>query len=169
MKTKKHIPLNTIDNEQGFVLVLSMVMLVILSLMGSFALNNTRMELQISGNERAAQDMFYVAESGWMRGFQWIENWGTSSAPRSLNGVDADSTLPLVAQVSDQALGDGTYSYTIRRRKAVGKESMVPGNGKGSGSDKTGYRKYFYIITSTATGSGNASQSITVGVEKIAK
>jgi len=159
MKTKKHIPLNTIDNEQGFVLVLSMVMLVILSLMGSFALNNTRMELQISGNERAAQDMFYVAESGWMRGFQWIENWGTSSAPPLINGVDADSTLPLVAQITGQTLGDGTLSYTIGRTSTPIK---VPGNSKD-------YIKFLYTITSTATGPGNASQSITVGVEKIAK
>ena len=159
MKTKKNIPLNTIDNEQGFVLVLSMVMLVILSLMGSFALNNTRMELQISGNERIAKDMFYVAESGWMRGFQWIENWGTSSAPPLINGADADATLPLVAQVDNQSLGGGEYSYTIGRSSTLVKS---PGNSKE-------YILFQYTITSTATDTGNASQVVTVGVDKIAK
>lgn len=51
-------------NEDGFVLVTAMVMLVILTLLGTFALNTTIFELQISGNDRVAKQTFYQADGG---------------------------------------------------------------------------------------------------------
>lgn len=51
-------------NEDGFVLITAMVMLVILTLLGTFALNTTIFELQIAGNDRVHKETFYKAESG---------------------------------------------------------------------------------------------------------
>lgn len=147
------------NDEQGFILVLALFMLVVLSLLGIFASKTTTVELQVAGNERAAQDIFYVSESGWMRAFQWIENWGTSSAPPLINGKDADPDHPLVADVGDQELGGKNYSYTIRRASSPTK---VPGNSKM-------YLKFSYTVDSSASGKGNAARAIEVNVEKISK
>ena len=159
MKAKVECTLKPVDNEKGFVLVVALVMLVTLTMLGLYASSNTTTELLISGNERVADDVFYVAESGWIRGFQWIENWGTSSAPPLINGVNASTTLPLVAQVTGQSLGSATYSYTIGR-------TSIPI--KSAGNSKA-YLNFLYTITSNATGMNSAARSVTVGVSKISK
>ena len=61
-------------NQEGFVLVLSVVMLAILSVIGIAALNTTDIELKISGNDKAEKEVFYGAESGCRRGGQWLRN-----------------------------------------------------------------------------------------------
>lgn len=62
-----------IRNEEGFVLVTALIMLVILTLIGTFALNTTTFELQISGNDRVAKDAFYHADGGTEAGSELIE------------------------------------------------------------------------------------------------
>lgn len=62
-----------LKDEGGFVLVVSMVMLVVLSLFGTFALNTTTFELQIAGNDKVFKDTFYKAESGDNLGVEVLE------------------------------------------------------------------------------------------------
>jgi len=62
-----------LKNENGFVLVISLIMLVILTLMGTFALNTTTSELQISGNDRVAKDAFYHADGGTEAAIELVE------------------------------------------------------------------------------------------------
>ncbi len=50
--------------DNGFVLVVALVMLLVLSLIGIFALNTTDFELQISGNDKVAKESFYEADGG---------------------------------------------------------------------------------------------------------
>ncbi len=152
-----HFPV--VHNENGFVLVLALVMLLVLTLLGTFATRNATFELQIAGNERVSRDVFYAAESGWMRAFQWLENWGSSSAPPLLNGINAAQDFPLVAEVTDQDFGGASYSYTVARSSTPRK---VPGYSKQ-------YLKFSYIITSTGTRGQSASRQVTVGVEKVSK
>jgi len=53
---------NTLNNEQGFVLVAALMMLMILLVIGIAATNTTTIELQISGNDKLAKQTFYQAE-----------------------------------------------------------------------------------------------------------
>ena len=53
----------TINNEQGFVLIASLMMLMVLMVIGVVATNTTTIELQISGNDKLAKQTFYQAES----------------------------------------------------------------------------------------------------------
>jgi Tfp pilus assembly protein PilX len=52
------------DNEQGFVLVVALRVLVILSLIGIAGLNTSIFEQQISGNDWSAKRTFYQADGG---------------------------------------------------------------------------------------------------------
>ena len=58
MKTKG------LREKKGIVLVLGMLLLLIVTLIGISALNNSTYDLLISGNERASVQAFYVAEAG---------------------------------------------------------------------------------------------------------
>ena len=53
----------TLRNENGFVLVTGLLILVILTLIGLAATRNTSVELQIAGNDRITKETFYVAEA----------------------------------------------------------------------------------------------------------
>jgi hypothetical protein len=50
--------------EKGIALVLGMLLLLVVTLIGISALNNSTYDLLISGNERASVQAFYVAEAG---------------------------------------------------------------------------------------------------------
>lgn len=85
----------TIQNERGFVLITSMMMLVVLMVIGIAATNTTTIELQISGNDKAAKMNFYEAEATAYEGARWLkeeyvsaENYGfmeTTTANRQVN------------------------------------------------------------------------------------
>jgi hypothetical protein len=53
-----------LGREKGIALVIGMLLLLIVTLIGISALNNSTYDLLISGNERASVQAFYVAEAG---------------------------------------------------------------------------------------------------------
>ncbi|MFO7761179.1 MAG: PilX N-terminal domain-containing pilus assembly protein [Desulfobia sp.] len=50
--------------EEGFILVTSLLVLLVLVIIGISATTNTTIELQIAGNAKEAQKSFYLADSG---------------------------------------------------------------------------------------------------------
>lgn len=52
------------NNAEGFILVLTMAILVVLSLIGLSATNLSQIELLISGNDRIHKETFYRADAG---------------------------------------------------------------------------------------------------------
>ncbi len=56
--------INQAKNEEGFVLVIALLILVFLTIIGISATTTTQIELQISGNEKSYRIAFYNADSG---------------------------------------------------------------------------------------------------------
>lgn len=52
------------NNENGFVLVTAMMVLIVLTLIGIIAMNNSTTERMISGNDRTHKKTFYQADAG---------------------------------------------------------------------------------------------------------
>jgi type IV pilus assembly PilX-like protein len=116
-----------VPKEEGFVLITSLVMLAILTLFAAFALNTTKFELQMAGNDKVIKETFFRADGGVQAGIELIEQnlscpKGFSlSIPGSINGVDIyDNRLAYAIEMSDiagatpsVALGD-LPSDTIR-------------------------------------------------------
>ncbi len=71
------------SNEDGFVLVLGLIFLVILSLLAVAGVRMTSTELKIAGNERVAKVNFYTAEAAAFEGVQ-----------RRLNKFKKEDNLP---------------------------------------------------------------------------
>lgn len=78
-----------VQNEEGFVLVVSMMILVILTLIGLAATNTTMTELMISGNEYGAARGFYIADSGWKQAGPYLNS--RSAPPDMVNISDIDN------------------------------------------------------------------------------
>ena len=53
-----------LKEENGFVLILSMLLLLVVTLIGMSAVNTANYDNRISGNKRISEQAFYVAEAG---------------------------------------------------------------------------------------------------------
>lgn len=73
-----------VHNERGTALVLVMTMLAVLMILCVFALENSTLEMKISGNYRAAHDALYAAERGTQYALDNLEgglDLNTGTAP----------------------------------------------------------------------------------------
>ncbi len=84
MKIQTISPIN--NNEDGFALVTTMIMMVILTLIGVSATNTTVFELMVAGNERLASQRFLTADSGWKQGGPFLNTRATP--PMVINMTD---------------------------------------------------------------------------------
>jgi Tfp pilus assembly protein PilX len=63
-----------VNNEDGFVLILSMMVLVVLTLLGMSGTRSAIIETQIAGNDNMAKILFYDAESAAHEAAQRLKN-----------------------------------------------------------------------------------------------
>lgn len=66
-------------NQEGFILVLAMSMLVVLTLIGLAATRSSTIDLRIAGNERRINQEFYVVDSSWQVGKLWLNKRATAA------------------------------------------------------------------------------------------
>lgn len=142
---KESLPAN---NEEGFVLVVALVFLVLLSLLGVSTLSMTEIESQIASNDRQEKQLFYGIESGCRRGGQWLYNLKLQQADLYADidekddyiddGIfDIGMTIRSVDPNDEANLGDATYpvkyTYVISEQNddSSGKKmncKPIPGN-----------------------------------------
>jgi hypothetical protein len=83
----------SLANQDGFILVLGMAMLVVLTLIGLSAIRTSVTDIKIAGNERKIAQEFYVADSTWQIGMLWLNQQAT--VPDIVNstklGTDSDT------------------------------------------------------------------------------
>jgi len=132
----------TIQNERGFVLITSMMMLVVLMIIGIAATNTTTIELQISGNDKAATMNFYEAEGTAYEGARWLKDFnyeqGIGSIPAFMEVTTANrQTDALTTFRSAQLveLNDGIRDPTTWVAEGETGENSVTG-----ALDDTSYR-----------------------------
>jgi type IV pilus assembly protein PilX len=87
-----------LTNEDGSVLVIAIIMLVLLTALGISATTTSTIEIQIAGNQRTYKQNLYRAEAAAMECAQRIENGGSeikdpSSFPTWLHNAE-DDDLP---------------------------------------------------------------------------
>lgn len=92
----------SVGNESGFVLVVSILMLLILIIIGVAALNTSSIGLNIAGNERVHKQTFYQAEAGTELAGRLIEE--NISCPEGFDpnvDIDLDGTDDATAMIAD--------------------------------------------------------------------
>lgn len=68
---------DTIHNEKGFMLVVVVLMLAVLTVIGIAATTTSDIELQIAGNEKQLVNDFYNVEGGLIYVLEDVSNWMT--------------------------------------------------------------------------------------------
>jgi len=100
----------SLKHENGFALVISLIMLVVLSLLGMHAITNTTNELNIAAIERRGFQAFDAADSGWQQVVPFLNR--KASAPESVNINNYDSQGSTVRDIVRNYGngGDGTWN-----------------------------------------------------------
>ena len=68
------ISINQVKNEEGFVLVIALVILVFITIIGISATTTTDIELQIASNEKSRKIVLYAADAGIEFGRAWLND-----------------------------------------------------------------------------------------------
>lgn len=171
MKNKK-TDLSHIENEDGFILITTLMMLVLLMVVGISATTTTTLELEISGNDRVRKETFYQADGGTQLAARLIEE--SLGTPGGFTALDTDNVLvdPVnpnnTILIVDTTLSENNNGYdpvtnTSGRRETSVFDDTAVGGGRDlayfpGGFDATNATPHTNIIadgvTSTTAGSG---------------
>lgn len=101
------------SRESGFVLVVTMFVLIVLTIIGLSATSTTQIELQIAGNDRIHKETFYQADGGAEAGVQLAEE--NVSCPTGFSAPGLSNTNPATF-VSFQGVDvfDAMFAYDER-------------------------------------------------------
>lgn len=139
-----------IDNEKGIALVIALIVLFLMSLLGTMMITNSSSEVQGARNFRVKQDSFYAAERAVEYGRTDVNIYttiGSGSVNIPLSGVS-------LASGSSDATGTVTY--------------LSSGNPpRGSGVDATEFQAKFYAIEAAGTGAANSKTETETNVARI--
>lgn len=93
---------NRVKNEDGMILVMVLVLMMVVAILGAMAINTSTIDIQIFGNQKRSSEAFQVAQSGVDVSITVIEN-------TLINGEVPDfSSLPAIGladDVADEILG----------------------------------------------------------------
>jgi uncharacterized protein (UPF0333 family) len=104
--------MKTIRNEGGFVLVVALLIMVVLTIIGIAATNTTIFELNISGNDRVHKRTLYQAEAGAVLSTEVLEQ--NINCVTGFTGKDVDGNV--VADLEDTIRA---WSRTTNDRNAL--------------------------------------------------
>jgi Tfp pilus assembly protein PilX len=160
-------------NNRGATLVIGLLTLVLLTLIGIAATSTSRMEVQISGNDKVVKEAFYATEFGVTRGEMALEalttrldlnednvagHYAQDTRPawHDLQWNNSDSVQVPVASLPSGLKVAALPRYTIEERRFT-RDSLTIGIGVPTGI-------YQFDISARGVGSNAASE---VGIETI--
>lgn len=138
------------SDERGFVLVVALIVLIVATVVGIFAVQNTVIDTKISGNERIATVMFNAADAGADAGVAWFKA-NTSEGGKKLT-TGSQISAPVGAYFGSNINLDSKTKYNFKI-DPLAKSSLPP-----AGWDPNNYRRYYYLITNkgyTTDAAGN--------------
>jgi hypothetical protein len=155
-----------LKDENGSVIVLAMVILIVLTLLGISATTTSNIEVQIAGNEARYKLAFYGAEAGRNYVVRTIGLYSsgniTKGAPHYFPNnsspyvADTDLPLPTAQAIDDSQSFNGSVEYDY--------SSNVP---RGSGYAAGKFKAHRYILITNGYSLWNAESQIEVGFYRI--
>ncbi|MCC6502144.1 MAG: hypothetical protein IT362_03280 [Deltaproteobacteria bacterium] len=141
---------NIIRDEKGMALVLALIVLLLMSILGTMMFANSSSESQASRNYRVKQDAFYAAE----RAIEYARSDVNIYSVIGSGSVNIPLTsISLQSGTSDAS---GTVAY------------LSSGNPpRGSGMDATEFQANYFAIAATGTGPVNSRTEVETNVARI--
>lgn len=157
---------NILKQENGFVLVTALVIMLLLIVIGISSTNTTSIGLQISGNERRHSMAFYAAEASRAHVQATTGLYGSQNVilNQGVNFPDG-STYPASAQSANPQLLGADQSF---RGNVIYKGSSTS-HLRGSGFEVGSYKAHIYEMTCTGYGpdNTNAESQVQAGFYRI--
>ncbi|MBW4054433.1 MAG: hypothetical protein HIU83_03325 [Proteobacteria bacterium] len=167
---------SSLDNEDGIVLIIVLITLLLLSILGTTLLDSTTSELKITGNSHNNQVAFYSADAA----LQFAETY--SQIYLSLNGNT--TTWPAAGGHSlnsnfAEGVATGTSYNVITlpnnstvqvKVEFVGSGNLPPGYGTQEDSSlggSTSFKANYFVSTAIATEPNNSSATIEAQIAKV--
>jgi len=139
-----------VDNEKGYVLVVSLLMLTVVTVIGIAATRTSDTELQIASNERQHLTDFYSAEGGVIYMLEDYTPWLTTAF------LTAGETAASYGPVDIDIDSDGTNDATVEARYVEDSGTTVPvlphtgSPPVGSGYSVEYFEVHRYLVTVTS-------------------
>jgi Tfp pilus assembly protein PilX len=124
-------------NERGIVLVIAVLIMITVTFLGIAAMNTSRIEVKMSGNQRSMEAAFYVADGGIDNGLNWLVSSGATKPD--------ESNLPTMKETKD--IPDPPGDDKIYSQYYIG--DLHHSRNPPPGWDVTKFRRYYYQIYST--------------------
>lgn len=138
-----------IKNEEGSVLIVALIMLVLLSMIGISANRTASIDILIAGNEMVYKQNLFSAEAASMEGMQRLEDTDLGSATVTWLTTDLDSiTDPQITTAGNWTgtFSDGTVAASSSVDTATRYVAISKGIQTGSSLGLGGSRVYSYEI-----------------------
>jgi Tfp pilus assembly protein PilX len=171
-------PFNALKNEEGSIIVLSLLVLVILSIVGFSASRTSTTEKQIIHNDAVYQQNFYLAESGATHAAQLLSNLMNKTAlkkkvPTWLNAIadvdtDGDNTIDDISTWFASSGANQTANFSsITADNSVEFSVVDAGVAAGSSTALGQPQLHNYTIVGIGDRDGRGQISIQIGYRKI--
>lgn len=165
----RQIDISSMPKQQGAVLMISLMILLVMTLIGVTAMGTSTMEEKMAGNERDLTLAFHAAEAALRQGEEYVTDnvVSTSAFDGATNGLHAQGSNPDVFAAATWATAidyAGTIAgvttapkYIIEIMQAVGDNDVNINNyGESSGSGQiTAFR-----VTARGTGGSDSAVSM---------
>jgi hypothetical protein len=135
-------------DERGFVLVIALIVLVLATVIGIFAIQNTTIDTKISGNERIATLLFNTADAGGSAGVGWFK------ANTTEGGIKLSTSNPISAPVGSYFGTDLNLGTNMRYNFKI--DPLAKSTPPPPGWDPAFYRRYYYLIHATGRVTGSS-------------
>jgi hypothetical protein len=149
--------LKAIGGQRGAALVIVLSLLVIMSLLGTFALNSTHTELNVAGNYRAGQQALYAAERAIEYAMASEDIYSTIGE----GSIDLNETHAVV--IAADTANSGLKTGEVCRISYLNSGLLPPG----AGSDPTRFQARYYTITVTTEGPAGATARVEAQVARV--
>jgi Tfp pilus assembly protein PilX len=161
-------------NENGSVLLISMLVLVLLTLLGIVALDTTDIELRVTTNDRTYKEAFHAADGAGMAAVKVVRNSLDSSEGLTLPSISyAESAADFYGELTGTAASDDAVdlSFNVSDTTQVGVDvqlinvvsiagggtEFAAGYSSSSTSGSTGMR---YAVETEATAPNNSTSTV---------
>jgi Tfp pilus assembly protein PilX len=163
--TRKRMSMFGLHSQEGAALVIAVLILLVLTVIGIYAVTTATFETRIAGNERVLKDAFYAADGGIDYGRHVIVlSLTNQSLPAGANADDEDDLNDEIRGFGDYPnspvrpdIGNSTMNIQVDRIKA----EEPPGTSHEFGgvvSEKQ--TSIYYRLDSTSSGLANASSEV---------
>jgi hypothetical protein len=142
-------PFETLKDQKGAVLVIAVVILLILSIIGIYAVGSSTIEIKISGQKKFYDEAFNDAEGGvdYVRGLN------------PFGGIDSGNGPDNPVNYTSPSGSDFNFNVDV---SYLGNSPPPVGSGTGQ---RIGFRAHYHLIDSTGTDAPLVSSNASVNLQ----